>query len=280
LFHTAVYWGTEREKVLLDELLSLPFPLPQDAPASNAREIVEKIAARMRKEREAQENLLEECQSRYRKLTDECDEERAVKEWHKQRKKCTDALQTELEPLIYDYFGLLAPEKMLIEDTVAVFIPSSTPPNAERLDLPTLQPVTKSNIRGYESGLTVYAETLAGTLNDWATERGSNFRVSPVIGADTLSGMAMVTLNVGSDVTSLAVHNLDGELAPWLKRGFDVFARETKTLRSERELFWFEGKQLHIIRPLTLIHWTRTAALNDADTIYGEIAQARRCANV
>ena len=28
-----------------------------------------------------------------------------------------------------------------------------------------------------------------------------------------------------------------------------------------------------------LINWTRTAALNDADTIYGEIAQARRCAN-
>lgn len=276
LFHTAVYWGTEREKVLLDELLSLPFPLPKDAPAPNAQEIVEKIAATMRKEREAQENLLEECQSRYRKLTDECDEERAVKEWHKQRKIRTDALQTELEPLVYDYFGLLAPEKMLVEDTVSIFIPSSTPPNAERLDLPTLQPVTKSKVAGYESGLAVYAEVLADTLNDWAVERGSNFRVSPAIGADPLSGMAMVTLSVGSDITQLALHDFDGKLAHWLKRGFDAFARETKTLRSERELLWFEGKQLHIIRPLTLIHWTRTAALNDADTIYGEIAQARR----
>lgn len=279
LFHTAANWGTERDKVHLEELLRLPFPLPEDAPAQNAQEIVDNIAARMREERVAQENLLAECRQRYRKLTGECDEERAVKEWHKLRKTRTEALQAELEPLIYDYFGLLAPEKMLVEDTVTVFIPSSTPPNAERLDLPTLQPVTLSKVAGYESGLAVYAETLADTLNEWAAERGSNIRVSPAIGADSLSGMAMVTLNVGNDVTPMSVHDLNGELAHWLKRGFDAFACETKTLRSERELFWFEGKQLHIIRPLTLIHWTRTAALNDADTIYGEIAQARRGAN-
>lgn len=279
LFHTAVNWGTERNKVHLEELLRLPFPLPKNAPASNAQELVDNIAARMREERKTQEKLLTECQQRYCTLTYECDEVRAVKEWHKLRKKRTDALQLELEPLIYEYFGLLAPEKMLVEDTVSVFIPSSTPPNAERLDLPTLQPVTKSNVAGYESGLTVYAETLADTLNEWAVERGSNFRVSPAISADVLSGMAMVTLNVGSDVRPLAVYDHDGELAHWLKRGFDAFARETKTLRSERELLWFEGKQLYIIRPLTLIHWTRTAALNDADTIYGEIAQARRGTN-
>jgi hypothetical protein len=279
MFHTAANWGTERDKVHLEELLRLPFPLPEDAPAPNAHDIVEKIATRMREERKNQENLLEECRSRYRKLTDECDEERAVKEWYKQRKTRTEALQAELEPLIYDYFGLLAPEKMLVEDTVTVFIPSSTPPDAERLNIPTLQPVSRTKISGYESGLTVYAETLTNTLNTWANERGSNFRVSSTIGTDSQSGMAMVTLNVGIDVTPLAEYDLDGELTHWLKRGFDSFARETKTLRSERELFWFEGSKLHIIRPQTLIHWTRTAALNDADTIYGEITQARRFAN-
>jgi Eco57I restriction-modification methylase len=278
LFHTAVNWGTERDKVHLEELLRLPFPLPEDAPAVNAHEIVSKIAARMKVEREAQENLLQECRMHYRNLTG-CDETQAVKEWHKLRKVRTEALQTELEPLIYDYFGLLAPEKMLVDDTVTVFIPSSTPPNAESLDLPTLQPATKSKVPGYDSGLAVYAETLANTLNIWAAERDSNFRVSPTIGTDSLSGMAMVSLTVGSDVASIVVCDLKGELAHWLKRGFDAFARETRTLRAERELFWFEGKHFYIIRPLTLIHWTRTAALNDADTIYGEIAQARRAAN-
>lgn len=278
MFHTASNWGTERDKVHLEELLRLPFPLPEDAPAKNAHEIVDTVAARMHAERQAQEDLLEDCQQRHRMLTGECDKKRAVKEWHKQRKQRTDALQVELEPLIYQYFGLLEPERMLVEDTVAVFIPSSTPPNAERLDIPTLQPVTKSNVSGYERGLNVYATTLADTLNTWAAERGSNFRVSPTIGADSLSGMAIVTLTLGSEATAQKKRNLQGELAQWLKRGFDSFSRETKTLRSERELFWFEEKQLHIIRPITLIHWTRTAALNDADTIYGEIAQARRLA--
>lgn len=278
MFHTAANWGTERDKVHLEELLRLPFPLPEDAPAPNAHEIVSKIAARMRKERETQENLLQECRMHYRNLTG-CDETRAVKEWHKLRKVHAEALQTELEPLIYDYFGLLAPEKMLVEDTVTIFIPSSTPPNAESLDLPTLQPATKSKVPGYDAGLAVYAETLANTLNTWAAERDSNFQVSPTIGTDSLSGMAMVSLTVGSDAASIVVSDLKGELAHCLKRGFDAFARETKTLRSERELFWFEGNHLHIIRPLTLIHWTCTAALNDADTIYGEIAQARRAAN-
>lgn len=279
MFHTAANWGTERDKVHLEELLRLPFPLPEDAPTQNAQEIVDTVATKMRTERQAQETLLLECKQRHRTLTGECDEKRALKEWHKRRAIRTDALQAELEPLIFEYFGLLEPERMLIEDTVAVFIPSSTPPNAERLDIPTLQPVTKAKVPGYEAGLTVYAATLADTLNTWAGERGSNFRVSPMIGADQLSGMALVTLVLGDTIEALRQHDLKDGLMPWLKRGFNSFASETKTLRTERELFWFEGKQLHIIRPISLINWTRTAALNDADTIYGEIAQARRCAN-
>jgi len=279
MFHTAANWGTERDKVHLEELLRLPFPLSEDAPAPSAHVIVQRVATRMREEREVQEGLLEECRIRYQKLTGS-DEERAVKEWLKLRKARTEALQAEFESLVQDYFGLLAPEKMLVEDTVNIFIPSSTPPNSERLDLPTLQPVARTKVPGYELGLAVYAETLSDTLNTWAAERGSDFRVSPSIGADSLSGMAMVSLTLGSDETPMAIADLKGELAHWLRRGFDACVHETATLRSERELLWFEENRLHIIRPWTLIHWTRTAALNDADTIYGEIAQARRITNV
>jgi hypothetical protein len=278
MFHTAANWGTERDKVHLEELLRLPFPLPEDAPGPNSREIVAQIASKMRGERQAQENLLAECRIRFRNLTGH-DEQRAVKEWRRLRKSRTESLQDELETLIYNYFGLLAPEKMLVTDTVKIFIPSSTPPNADRLDLPTLQPVTAAKIPGYEAGLVVYAEILAETLNAWAVERGSDFRVSPVIGADPQSGMAMVSLSFGSQAAPLERIDLQGELAHWLKRGFDACARSAATIRSERELLWFEENRLHIIRPWTLIHWTRTAALNDADTIYGEISQARRIAN-
>jgi len=280
LFHTSANWGTERDKVLLDELLTLPFPLPEDAPAENAADIVKNVADRMRQERKAQEHLYDVCLERYRKL-DGPDEQRARKEWLKQRKERTEALQRELEPLIYRYFGLLEPEIMLLEDTVNISIPSSTPSEAKasRFDLQTLQPINFCKVKGYERGLAVYAETLAETLNTWAKDRGSNFRVRPSSGVDKESGVAMVTLNLGNESGPMVELEISQSFSQILKEGLDSFARQTSTIRSERELFWFEGERVHIIRPATLNHWTRTAALNDADALFGEIAIARRQTN-
>jgi hypothetical protein len=280
LFHTAANWGTERDKVHLDELLMLPFPLPEDSPAENAADIVKKVAERMHQEREEQEQLYDKCLERYRKL-DGPDEQRARKEWLKQRKEKTKAVQRELEPLIYRYFGLLEPEIMLLEDTVNISISSSTPSEAKasRFDLQTLQPIASCKVKGYERGLAVYAETLAETLNTWAKDRGSNFRVRPSGGIDKESGVAMVTLNLGNESGPMVELEISHSFYQILKQGLEASVRQTSTIRSERELFWFEGERVHIIRPATLNHWTRTAALNDADVLFGEIAMARRQAN-
>ncbi|MFH0784981.1 MAG: hypothetical protein V2B20_23915, partial [Pseudomonadota bacterium] len=280
LFHTAANWGTERDKVHLDELLKLPFPLPEDAPAKNANDIVEKVAERMHQEHDEQEQLHKICLERYRKL-DGSDEQRAYKEWLKQRKERTDALQRELDPLIYRYFGLLEPEIMLLEDTVNISIPSSTPSEAKasRFDLQTLQPINSCKVKGYERGLAVYAETLAETLNTWAKDRGSNFRVRPSGSVDQESGVAMVTLNLGNESGPMVELEISQSFSEIIKQGLEASVNQTATIRSERELFWFEGEHVHIIRPATLNHWTRTAALNDADALFGEIAMARRQTN-
>ena len=277
LFHTAANWGTERDKVHLDELLLLPFPLPGDAPGDDAVGIVRQVAARMRQERSEQERLYDECLEQNRKLY-EPDEQAARKEWLERRKERTKSLQAELEPLIYQYFGLHEAEVMLLEDTVNISIPSSTPSEAQadRFDLPTLQAVSSCKVNGYENGLAAYAETLAGTLNSWATERGSKFRVRPSGGVDEASGVAMVTLDLGQENGSMTNLAITGKLSHWLKQGLEASVRQSPSIRSEREMLWFDGKRIHIIRPATLLHWTRTAALNDADTIYGEIAVARR----
>jgi hypothetical protein len=42
----------------------------------------------------------------------------------------------------------------------------------------------------------------------------------------------------------------------------------------ERDILFFQGQQIHIVRPNVLLNWTRTAALNDAARIYGDIALA------
>ena len=280
LFHSAANWGTERDKVQLEELLTLPFPLADDAPAKDAVNIVRQVADRMRLERNVQEQLYDKCLERNRTL-DGPDERRAHKEWLKKRKERTEALQTELEPLINRYFGLLEPEIMLLDDTVHISIPSSTPSEAKasRFDLQTLQPISSCKVKGYETGLATYAETLAVTLNSWAKERGSHFLVRPFGGVDKDAGIAMVALELGKESASMADLDISRSLSQLLKRGMEATVRQSLTIRSERELFWFEGERIHIIRPATLIHWTRTAALNDADTIFGEIAAARRPAN-
>lgn len=277
MFHTAANWGTERDKVHLDELMTLPFPLPEDAPAANAADIVREIANRMRREKQEQEGLYQQCRERHRNLTG-IDEEAARKEWLKRRRERTDALQAELEPLIHVYFGLHEPEVMLLKDTLNISIPSSTPSEvrAEAMDLPTLQTVSSNMLHGYEQGLAAYADTISVTLNAWAEERGSDFRVRAAGGVDETAGVAMVTLSLGREPGPMGQLAFKKSLSQWLKRGLDACARQSATIRSEREMLWFEGEQIHIIRPATLIHWTRTAALNDADTIYGEIAMARR----
>ena len=43
-----------------------------------------------------------------------------------------------------------------------------------------------------------------------------------------------------------------------------------------RELKVFNGNELHIVKPLNLRHWTRTAALSDADEIAGAILSGGR----
>lgn len=277
MFHTAANWGTERDKVHLEELLTLPFPLPEDAPSENAATIVSQVADRMRQERSEQESLYKECLERHHNLAG-LDEQSARKEWLKLRKQRTEAIQLELEPLIYEYFGLLGPEVMLLEDTVNISIPSSTPSKgeADSLNLPTLQTVSSGRVHGYENGLAVYANTLADTLNSWAKERGSDFRVKAAGGVDKPAGVAMVTLQLGDETGPMIDLDIKDTLAQRLKSGLEACSRQTGTIMSEREMLWFEGERIHIIRPSTLVHWTRTAALNDADTIYGEIAVARR----
>lgn len=276
-FHTAANWGTERDKVHLEELLRLPFPLPEDAPAKNAAEIISAVAKRMRQEKNMLEKILAEFRTCNRNTVELSNDMTTSWEWQNIRKKRTADLQTELEPMIFRYFGLLEPEIALINDTINISIPSSTPSDPDDLSIPSLQPVMNpKGVPGYDRGLAVYAETLVDTLNVWASERKSDFRVSASGGADPESGLALLTLKLGKKDLPFSERSFSGKLAEQFAKGYEACARETNTLRHERELLWFDGDKIHILRPAVLMHWTRTAALNDADHIYGEIALARR----
>ena len=275
LFHTVSNWGSERAKVHLNELLRLPFPIPgNEFISADADKIIKQVASKIKKlhgELQNTYNQLEEEAKRYTLLKDEKPD--VSKEWYRERKIKTNSLQNELEPLIYQYFGLTQQEITLIEDTVRIFIPSATPTTWRSPKTFTLDPINETTVEPYASmGLAVYADTLTDTLNSWAETEDSGYFVNAEGGLDNRTGMTMVTLILSHKKTNYRQKSLSEELSEVLKSYQSQASKKNGTLHYERDIFFFQGKKIHIIRPNILLNWTRTAAINDAAKIYGEVA--------
>ena len=191
-----------------------------------------------------------------------------TKKWLAVRAESAKRLHAKTNELIYKYFDIQPEGRWLIEDTVNVFMPRSTPQNPDEIDLPTLLPITQAgSVAAYTEGLKAYADALAGTLNKWAEEQQSNTLVSARGGVDEASGLAFVKLEYGRKAASYKEVRFDSTV--W-KGLYKSFAEEQVAVRHERQLIGFlKDNAFYIVRPLSLMHWTRTAALNDADVFFG-----------
>ena len=255
-FHVSSRQGIERNVVRLNEVLELPFPLPGEAPAKNAKDLVAKVANHLRSGREellaAQNSLNQDG-------------------WLVLRAKHEQKLRSKLNQLVYEYFGILDNERWLIEDTIGIFAPSATPKTADEINIPTLCAVNEAaKVSGYRQGLQVYADVLTGTINVWAKEQKSKWRVQASGGIDQESGLALVKLQLASREAIFKSFLLENKL--WNKL-FQQFSEQQVALHHERQIFGLDinASVFYILRPLSLVHWTRTAALNDADEFYLQI---------
>jgi hypothetical protein len=282
LFHTASNWGTEREYVTLNELLRVPFPLPgHDFISPDSKNIVKQVVRKF-------DQLRTQLQSTFNKIQSEADRYSLLKDqnsdfskqWQQERKRRVDEFQEDIEPLICQYFGLTDQEIMLVEDTSRIFEPSATPTTRYSLKTKTLDSLVKTSVEPYaENGLGVYADTLTGTLNSWAETERAQYRVKAKGGVDENTGLAMVTVDLAEKESEYEQKNISQELAENADRFQKVASNEHGTLLYQRDILVFQGKQIHIIRPNILMNWTRTAALNDAARIYGEIVQSHEVFN-
>ena len=186
-------------------------------------------------------------------------------------------LQSEFEPMIYQYFGLTDQEIALIEDTTDIFIPSATPSSWRSSHSITLDPLEKSKSTPYaKNGLGPYADTLTTTLNTWAKTEGSSHCVRTEGGTDDDTGLAMITVYITKAEAPFRHKALSSDLSKVLKAFQDRISKRQGALRYERDILFFQGETIHIVRPNILLNWTRTAALNDAARIYGDIALANK----
>ena len=248
LFHTVANWGVERDKIHLEELLRVPFPLPEETSnPEKSRAIVRDVAARTRHGLEELRPLLVDRPSVMKHLLE-------------------DVL-----PLIYQYYDIDDVEKILIEDTIGVSIPSKMPKRRQRRTAPALQPSTPEQRAEYLS-------TLCGLINEWAD--GGRYRVQGELTVSKAVGLGVVALTrVSSAVCPPQSSGESGsteKLDVILERIRQLQSRHRNAILPAREFRVFDGSKLYWLKPLTLRFWTKTNALNDADEVASAILTSRQ----
>lgn len=232
LFHTSANWGIERDKVHFHELLSMPFPLPEHcSDVIRANEIVNEISARLKSyERTKKSSLL--------KMEHEIREFRLAS-----------------EQLLLEYYDINEYEQFLIEDTVKIIIPSSTPSTKQNV-IPTLKRVTKEDC-------IMYANTLCCMLTALSTKNGQHISARVLLHHPysliciRLTGHKIAVEALSSrDELNAALNRIANQLQ--VSRGGFVFDYNLKV---------FDADTLYILKPSEYRFWMKSTALNDADEI-------------
>jgi hypothetical protein len=239
LFHTSSNWGVGRQRVGVDELLRLPFPMPEEtASPKRAHQIVAEV-----------DHIVTTAMSA---ATDEFVD----------RKELVNRATEALEVLVEEYFDIIPEEKALADDTVRIIAPSARP-TRKRLLVPTIEPSKEEQRDDYTS-------TLCDTLNSWAT-------TSPVLvhGFATVShefGIGIAVLEKTRRNAGLRKNPEEfQEVFAAMKELRDAASQKLNTFELVRGAKVFDRNRLYLIKPIGQRFWTKTAALNDADEIAGTL---------
>ena len=271
VFHTSASLGTERDQVHLAEALRVPFFLPDSESAQpDAAQIITKVAKRIGRLKKEIEESAKKLQSNIHP-TDFRLQARTEKEeredWLKRQQKKSETLQAQIDPLVYQYFGLNEQEIALVEDTCKIFDESDTPGSFEAAKhIPTLQAVDAD-------GLEPYAGMLTATLNGWAS---GSLRVSACGGVDAELGLGLVRLEQTKSARKFKTRAVSDQLLTALHRLEEASTEQSGMLAYLRRPWAFDGTRIYIVKPALKGQWTRTAALDDAAEIYDHVAEARR----
>jgi hypothetical protein len=237
-FHTSANLGIERDQIYPTEYKRLPFPLPKETDdPQNSRRIIDQIAKQM-----------------------DCLKTSIEREYMGREEKVKAAMQ-DIEHLVYKYYGISQREQMLIEDTVKIFKPSMMPTSANN-KVRTIEEPTLDERKDY-------VELLCKILNSWA--KRSKFRVNGNIEYSSVLGESIVTLCKSAKVEDVKQVQTSDALQAALKDIKQALPDHIGRFKYHRNLKVFDKDNLYILKPLTRRHWTKTAAINDADEIAAAI---------
>jgi hypothetical protein len=238
-FHTSSNWGLYRPELHVEEVLRLPFPLPDQLDEPERQwEIVDTVASLFDAAvAEAESSVLG-------------------------RDGIVDRATEEIEPLIQEYFDVHPLEKLLIDDTLDVIVPS-VQPTLRQMPVPTVRYSTTEQQR-------LYTERLCQTLNQWTVRTGQAVRGVSVQSSSIGIGLTVLE-KVKQAQAGTPLEPPEQNLLSLFKRLQDSVPRKQRSIDPVRGLMVFDENRLYIAKPLGQLHWTQTAALNDADRIVGTI---------
>jgi len=236
LFHTTANIGIERDIARLEEILELPFPLPEDM-----------------RDPQRSRTILHWCAQRLRKLGADL---RKPNNFLRHTELVEEA-KRELYDLICEYFEISDWERHLINDTVEIFRPSSTPGSLDSTQLITAKSSTPVDRKEY-------AQTLVKTFRGWTRTKHHLWSQGSVA---TRTGLALITIGIDDKPRPYVEQCLEDEVQRALKSIQSTTARDGTIFSRLRGFALYEPDRAHILKPLNRRHWTRTAALNDADEI-------------
>lgn len=238
-FHTSSNWGVSRQEVHVEELLRLPFPLPDAIhDSARGRKIIEEAASIVQAAtRESRKTLVH-------------------------RESVVEEAQKKIDALIYEYFDVAPTERVLVEDTVRIAFESFRP-SAHADSVPAIRPSTLEDRERY-------TDRICHTLNGWTQSQET--QVTGSTSASTGIGLGLVVLEkVGGRRNGTPQAKPNGDLLVALENLRDAASIKSNTFELARGIKVFDGLRLYLVKPLGLRYWSETAALNDADEIAGSI---------
>jgi hypothetical protein len=215
---------------LLTEVLRMPFPLPQDAPGSDAAGSVRGVA-----------EVFDRVRRDGRLGADG-------------RKELISDAKRRLARYVHSYFDVNSDEEILIEDTVETLKRSLMP--ARNSSVPTLaEPNAKHRER--------YAGALIDALHAWAGDARANLGATCIVSEKV--GVAVLTVTKARGPARYTETTASGDLDRVLSRLKSLSPERYGSLVYLRNLAVLDTDCMHIVKPLTMRFWLRSAALNDAD---------------
>ncbi|MFC7288216.1 N-6 DNA methylase [Herminiimonas glaciei] len=244
LLHTSYALATERTRVSMTEVATLPFVVPEKHRNPDA-------AAKAVNRAAVQVDMLAKMTAFGQQQTYE-------------------ELRRTLDEIVFDYFGLNSAERLLVIEAVNTLIPSVQPSSLATLRKPTLKRATEADIQQYAMTLQVELRRIQGQIGGEG-EIALDTLVQPYDGIGSI-GICRISLAKQASKPTVKIGNkVVLETLDWLREQEVLPMPVGESFSLVSDFLFFFGDSIYLAKPLISRFWLSGQALRDATRIIDAI---------